>query len=177
MTALTRKTKHSATHRLIGWKSTCFRKEATRAAGTPPSDQTDLPSTTPAPKRFSLGKPCCLTRSMVLEATADPGTPKKSREMACTGNLQSSKKSKTALIKHKTKDCINQAKIRRHPCHPAKMEEAATHRAASPCVSAHCTMVATQLTAAIACVSAHCLKACYCSKNDMAAMLGAVLLA
>ena len=63
-------------------------REATRAAGTAPSDQTERPSRTPAPSLLSLGKPCFSTRSRVLEATADPGTPKKSKEMACTGSLQ-----------------------------------------------------------------------------------------
>ena len=62
-------------------------RDATKAAGTSPSDQTDLPSTIPAPSLLLSGKPYWFSSSRVLLETADPGTPRKSREMACTGNL------------------------------------------------------------------------------------------
>ena len=38
----------------------------------------------PAPRRLSLGKPCLLMSSAVALPAAEPGTPRKSREMACT---------------------------------------------------------------------------------------------
>ena len=55
---------------------------ASSAAGASPSSHTDRPSMTPAPRRLLDGKPCAVSRSRVLQPSAEPGTPRKSSEIA-----------------------------------------------------------------------------------------------
>mmetsp|Transcript_15878 Transcript_15878/g.47783 ORF Transcript_15878/g.47783 Transcript_15878/m.47783 type:complete len:233 (-) Transcript_15878:685-1383(-) len=65
----------------------CLTREPRRAVGTSPSAHTERPSTIPAPSRLSWGKPCLAMRSAVAHPRADPGTPRKSKEIAWTGSL------------------------------------------------------------------------------------------
>ena len=75
-------------------------RAATNAEGVSPSAHTERPSTTPAPRRLSAGKPCFSMSSAVLDCTSEPGTPKKSSEIACAVHRPQSSNRPVLLSPH-----------------------------------------------------------------------------